>query len=120
MAEVVDDVFGQPAAALVNGDFANPVLVVDEIDKTASDAVEPLAEQAWLAPGDALVLYSDGFTEVRRGADMLGESGLVAALSGLTPGSGGAVIVERLRASAASYGPQRDDMALLVLTIPTD
>jgi serine phosphatase RsbU (regulator of sigma subunit) len=111
---------GHPAPLVVRHDGRVEVLTAEGQIVGALPAVEPLAEQAWLAPGDALVLYSDGFTEVRQGAEMLGESGLVAALSGLTPGSGGAVIVERLRASAASYGPQRDDMAMLVLTIPTD
>ena len=107
---------GHPPPIVVRHDGRVEQLTAEGQIVGALPAVEPVAERSWLAPGDALVLYSDGFTEVRQGTQMLGETGLVEALSDMAPGSGGAAIVERLRATAASFGPQRDDMALLVVT----
>ncbi len=75
-------------------------------------------EAADLAPGDALVLYTDGITEARRGEEMFGEDRLRGLLSGLAgrPADEIARAVERAVA-AHSGGPLGDDIALLVLRV---
>jgi Stage II sporulation protein E (SpoIIE)/Phosphoserine phosphatase RsbU, N-terminal domain len=70
-----------------------------------------------LHPGDVLVLYTDGVTEVRRGRrEVFGLSDLEALLSGsggLPPGA----VADRIDAAvvAASAGRLRDDVAILAL-----
>ena len=72
-----------------------------------------------LEPGDALALYTDGFTEARspEGAfdpDLLGRA--LSTAAGLDA-EGIAEVVER-EVLAFEAGRQRDDMALLVLRVP--
>jgi sigma-B regulation protein RsbU (phosphoserine phosphatase) len=71
-----------------------------------------------LAPGDALVLYTDGFTEARRGHELLGEEGMLAALDAVPVGAGADELVKSLVSAVAAFGKQADDMALLVLALP--
>jgi PAS domain S-box-containing protein len=79
-----------------------------------------LYEQTFsLIPGDVLLCVTDGVTERREGARMLGDDGLVEVLAtctGLTAGAVAARImraVERFAAAAPS-----DDMAILTLRVP--
>lgn len=74
-----------------------------------------------LAPGDALVLYTDGLTDARRGAERFGEARLLAAAAaGVRPGA--AALVAELDAAVANFGDDRadDDLALLVLRVRDD
>jgi serine phosphatase RsbU (regulator of sigma subunit) len=70
-----------------------------------------------LAPGDVLLLYTDGVTEVRRRRrEVFGHSELTALLAGcggLPPNA----VADRVEAAvlAASEGRLRDDMAILAL-----
>jgi serine phosphatase RsbU (regulator of sigma subunit) len=69
-----------------------------------------------LQPGDALLSYTDGASERRRGEHMLGDEGmarLLADCSALTA----AGITARIRRGVEQFGdgPLGDDMALLVL-----
>jgi serine phosphatase RsbU (regulator of sigma subunit) len=71
-----------------------------------------------LTVGDALVLYTDGVTDERRGDEPFGEERLTQALAGL--GAAGAQqiadgIVEAVE--DFSTGPQRDDVAVLVIRV---
>jgi PAS domain S-box-containing protein len=79
-------------------------------------------EVAWvgddleLLPGDALVLYTDGVTDTTRGSERFGQDRLSALLAGcesLTPEE----IARRIDAALKEFeeGPQRDDLAVLVL-----
>ncbi len=69
-----------------------------------------------LAPGDALVLYTDGATEARSGDQLFGEGRLRATLEAAA-GRSAQAIVTRLIESIRSFqsGTQRDDLALLVI-----
>lgn len=67
--------------------------------------------------GDALVLYTDGVTEARRGADMLGPAGLTDALRGAA-GASADVLVTQVEGALHPYRDASglpDDVALLVL-----
>jgi PAS domain S-box-containing protein len=71
-----------------------------------------------LGPGDALVLYTDGVTEARRGGVMFGEDRLRRLLSGLA-GRGADEIARALEEAVVAHhgGPLGDDLALLVLRV---
>jgi PAS domain S-box-containing protein len=74
--------------------------------------------QATLFPGDALLMVTDGITEARRGADLLGPEGLVrlvndaAATAGATTDHLAEAIVTGAR--AFGNGSLHDDVCLLV------
>lgn len=72
-----------------------------------------------LGPGDALIYYSDGVTEARRGKDQLGIDGLLAILAD-APRTDAAGLVHHVQAAVATYrqGPPRDDTAVLVVRLP--
>jgi sigma-B regulation protein RsbU (phosphoserine phosphatase) len=68
---------------------------------------------AELAPGDALLLYTDGLSEARRGTELLGEEGIRELLAGAA-GQSTEVIAERVQALLAGLDT-RDDTAILVV-----
>jgi serine phosphatase RsbU (regulator of sigma subunit) len=74
-----------------------------------------------LAPGDALVLYTDGVTERRAGTRMFGQHGLRHALTSAA-GLDADAIAQRLETAAESFvdAELRDDLAILVIRrLPT-
>ncbi len=80
------------------------------------DACFPVAQTA-IAPGETIVLFTDGLTEARCGMEMLGEAGVFAAL-GRIAGTGindlpGALIKEALE---FSNGRLRDDVVILCVS----
>jgi serine phosphatase RsbU (regulator of sigma subunit) len=68
--------------------------------------------------GDALVLYTDGITESRRGDELFGEERLAAALAAAAGGSAD-VLADAVLAAVDAFraGPSEDDVALLVLRV---
>ncbi len=71
-----------------------------------------------LAPGDLLVLYTDGVTERREGERMFGQHGLVATLGGAYRDTAAQAAL-RLEAAAEDFvdTPLRDDLAIVVARI---
>ncbi len=68
-----------------------------------------------LGPGDAVVLYTDGVTEARRGSDLFGEGRLLAALAALA-GLPAEEMASGLEASVAEFRRSAsDDTAILVV-----
>ncbi|MFI7577327.1 SpoIIE family protein phosphatase [Micromonospora sp. NPDC049497] len=69
-----------------------------------------------LDPGDALIFYTDGVTERRRGRELFGTDRLREAAAPLA-GYSADVIAARLRSTAIGFSPEtpRDDIAILVL-----
>lgn len=65
---------------------------------------------------EGVVLYTDGATDVRRGGDLLGVTGLSHLLSPLA-GLPARALVERIESAILEWadGPVRDDLCLLVL-----
>ena len=83
----------------------------------AFDAVSWEADELELHPGDSLVLYTDGVTDTTRGSgERFGQEQLTALLSGCD-GLGPEEVAEHIDAALHAFeqGPQRDDLAVLVL-----
>lgn len=83
------------------------------------DATFPL-ESASLAPGETLMLYTDGVTEARREEELFGGARLATALGQRPALEADALADEVLRAVAAfDNGDRRDDVAVLSVQRPT-
>jgi serine phosphatase RsbU (regulator of sigma subunit) len=106
---------GHPLPLVVNPD--GRVQPVGRLGTLLGSDIEPnLTDVAVaLGPGDILLLYTDGVTEVRRGRrEIFGHRELVALLeqcAGLPPDA----VADRVEAAvmAASEGRLRDDVAIL-------
>ena len=79
------------------------------------DDIELRDVEAVLGAGDAIVLYTDGVTEARRGPEQFGEGRLLETLSGLA-GRSADEIAGGLEAAVAGFRRSaRDDTAILVV-----
>ena len=79
----------------------------------------PLVETTvHLAPGDLLLLYTDGVIDARSGREVFGEARLEAALA--SAGGDAASVLAALDAAVRAFqpGPARDDKALLAVRVP--
>jgi PAS domain S-box-containing protein len=73
-------------------------------------------ERAALAPGDTLVLFTDGITDARAPERVLGPDELHAALRAIPAGSAQRVVEQLAALAVGKEGtPPRDDIALLAL-----
>lgn len=78
--------------------------------------VEHRTVDAHLAPGESVVLFTDGVTEARRGVDQFGTSRLQAALSMAVRADAKELADSVVRAATTfQEGFQRDDIAVLVV-----
>ena len=82
----------------------------------ASEA--PPTSRITLAPGDVLVLYTDGVTEARQGGGLLGEKGLRKTLQDAPATANGVVDAVESRAVEVQGGHPRDDIAVVAVAVP--
>jgi PAS domain S-box-containing protein len=94
---------GEPGTLL--GVFEDPTIVDRALD---------------LAPGDALVMYTDGVVDERRGDEEFGEERLSGLLSTLG-GANAQEIADTIDQAVLEFrsGDQKDDVAVLVLKVPS-
>ncbi|MEU5165238.1 MULTISPECIES: SpoIIE family protein phosphatase [Streptomyces] len=81
--------------------------------------LELYEQEVTLQPGDVLLCVTDGVTERREGARMLGDDGLadvLAMCTGLTAGAVAGRILRAVERFAAE--PASDDMAILAMRVP--
>ena len=80
------------------------------------DELELNPVEVTLGPGDALVFFTDGVTERRRGEELFGLARLRRELTPLS-GHPAPVIAARVRSAAVGFSadPPRDDIAVLVV-----
>ncbi|MDQ6816421.1 MAG: SpoIIE family protein phosphatase [Actinomycetota bacterium] len=110
-----------------NGGHLPPLLLrrdgtLEEVEGGRGPLVGPFGDAQYeeatlrLEPGDLLLMYTDGVTEVRRSADARGERNLRATLAASIGRSAEEVVgaVER-KAVELLAGRARDDMALLAI-----
>ncbi|WP_091337299.1 SpoIIE family protein phosphatase [Micromonospora rhizosphaerae] len=80
------------------------------------DSISTPTAEIPLGPGDALIFYTDGVTERRRGRELFGTERLRESAAPLA-GYSADVVAARLRATAIGFSVEapRDDIAILVL-----
>jgi GAF domain-containing protein len=95
------ETFGRPGTLL--GCFPEPALHEEVLELNA---------------GDAIVLYTDGVTEARKGSNVMGEAGLRAALVHAAGGSA-VEVADTIQNAALDFqdGDARDDIAIVVLKV---
>ena len=83
--------------------------------------VEVAGDELVLAPGDALVFYTDGVTERRNGDLMFGDDSLLAICEAAA-GSSADALAGQLEEAVRTFGEQasRDDLAVLVVRATGD
>ena len=82
------------------------------------DDMEYDEDEIVLAPGDALVLYTDGITEAMDdNDDLFGKERLKEAVRGATPGDAHAIVTAIIAAVKAYAGdtPQADDLTIVTV-----
>lgn len=78
--------------------------------------VTPTCTRHWLHPGDAMVAYTDGVTELRRGHEQFGQQRLLEVLAAASgEPAANLVLALRLAVEGFSRHPRRDDIAVLVV-----
>jgi serine phosphatase RsbU (regulator of sigma subunit) len=107
---------GHPAPIVVRSDGA--VAAIGEAGDLLGIFEKPQTRvtSVRLAPGEALVCFTDGVTERRDGARMLGEDGVLRVMSG-GAGLSATALARRLESAVSGFtgDPARDDVAILVL-----
>jgi serine phosphatase RsbU (regulator of sigma subunit) len=120
-AHVTVSVGGHPLPMVLRGNGVVESVGIPGTLLGVFDAPELADARIELAPGDALVLYTDGITDPFEAADVPAESGLAGLLRPLA-GKDAEGIAEGLerQAVATRATPSRDDMAILVLRVTSE
>jgi phosphoserine phosphatase RsbU/P len=109
---------GHPAPLLVRGDGSvHPIGGRGPLLGVLDEAVF-VDDQVRLEPGDAVLLYTDGVLEGRRGPELYGEARLMATIGRV--GARPAELVAEVMDGVLEFqsGTLRDDVALVALGVP--
>jgi PAS domain S-box-containing protein len=119
-ADVVLSLGGHPRPLLLHADGEVTEVGVPGTLLGVVDQPELHDVRLRLRPGEALLLFTDGVTEARRGHEVLGEERLmrlVRELRGATAHDVVARVVSRVRSFSGEDDP-RDDVAVLAVVMP--
>jgi phosphoserine phosphatase RsbU/P len=107
---------GHPPAIVLRVDGELQVMAGEGVLLGATEDPGTQEVEVELAPGDALVLYTDGITDARVAGELFGEARLHAVLRA-EAGRAAAEITGAVEAAVRDFqaGPPLDDAALLVL-----
>lgn len=112
---------GHPRPVLVPADPALPISSVGEPGTAVGllPEIETVDTAVLLQAMDAVVLFTDGVTEARRGREFFGEEGLIEVLEQLR-GADAGVIADGVLEAVLNYQAfdAADDIAVLVLQAP--
>ncbi len=113
-------VSGHPPPRVLRADGS-----VEVVDATGTalgwfDEISVGEASVTLAPGDALVLFTDGILEARSGPDFFGEEGLDAALGEAAGRNAEGIVAHLIEAANAYAAKHKDDIALLTVRCPSD
>jgi sigma-B regulation protein RsbU (phosphoserine phosphatase) len=81
------------------------------------DAPRFTAVETALAPGDVLVIHTDGITDARRDGQLLGEDRVARVLESASGGDAEAIVARLLEALSAPGVEVRDDAAVVVARV---
>jgi phosphoserine phosphatase RsbU/P len=107
---------GHDRPVLVRGDGTTSMVGECGTALGLLDEIRAPSVDVRLGSGDALVFYTDGVTERRRGNTLYGQRRLREEIAALA-GSPAAALAARLRASVLAFSsqPPRDDIAIVAL-----
>jgi len=105
---------GHPAPFVLRGDGTVEQLASRGMLLGVSPGVRYRSERVVLAPGEAMVLYTDGLTDARAPERILSEDDLAAILGGAGP-KDRERLAEYIEEQAAGGVDPRDDIAVLVV-----
>lgn len=109
---------GHPHPLVRRGDGRIEQLAVGGPLLGVSAGIDFVVETTVLAPGDAMLLYTDGLTDARAPRHVLSEADLLALLE-RGRGLAGERLTEFLEQAATGGEDPRDDIALLLLEVPS-
>jgi len=108
---------GHPPPVHVTADGVAEIDATGPLPGALPDPGDWPTERVAVEPGELLVLYTDGVTDaVGAGGERFGRERLLAALA--EPAGSAQELADRIRAALSAFadgGPQRDDVACLVL-----
>ena len=112
---------GHPPALVLRGDGGVETVTAEGVALALLEDTEYTATVFELAPGDTMLLYTDGVTEARGADGMFGEQRLVSTLSGLA-GLKASAVTDQIAIAVTSHldDHQRDDIALVALRYQPD
>ena len=111
---------GHPAPVVRRADGSAAALEVAGPLIGVFPQLEIVSSTARLAPGDALVLYTDGLSEARRGRTLFGDEAIRRVIAQSERGADAATLAARIEEAALKFcgGSATDDIAILVLRMP--
>jgi serine phosphatase RsbU (regulator of sigma subunit) len=111
---------GHPAPIVRRADGSAAMLDVGGPLIGVFPELEITASTARLAPGDALVLYTDGVSEARRNGRLFGDEAILDVIARCEAGADAAALARAIEDAALAFcgGTASDDIAILVLRVP--
>ena len=113
--EITLAIGGHPPPLLRRGDACERVGIPGLLLGAVDDYAEAAAQTVALAPGDTLLLFTDGVTDTPGAEDRFGEQRLRATISAAPPEPAALLATVSAALDAFAHGTGRDDRAMLAV-----